>query len=168
MASDDNKTTTCGAAEFADLLFETFVMKRQSSFLGCVAEEDPGVNLEAFEKRKFGLLVSSVMLSFHYNQSPKHIVVVSLRQFVEKVVAHARKIWLEEAVQHELEEASIAYESCISQMLENGKSPLVWTSKMLQGVGVTVSNPATLVMIAHELLENFVGNVEAMKKIVLV
>jgi len=82
----------CDAAEFADLLFEAFAVKRQSNFLGCVIEENPKSNTTGFDRLRFGLLVSAVILSLEFSTSPRQIVSVTTRRLKEKSDLYAKAV----------------------------------------------------------------------------
>ncbi|MEO6752868.1 MAG: hypothetical protein ABIP85_13905 [Chthoniobacteraceae bacterium] len=91
-----------------------------------------------------------------------------MKQFKQKAETYAKELWPDSALESELAEALVTYHSCITQGREKGRPSLIWTSKMLRSVGVTVDNPATLLLIAHELMETFLGFMEIMQSALLV
>ncbi len=153
----------CDAAEFADILFEIFVVKQQPDFLSCVLEENPKVETTGFDRLRFGLLVSAVILSLQFSTSPKEIVSVTARRLTEKADLYAKAVWSDKSFGDQLVMTLGIYHDCVVQTKEKGRPSLVWLSKVLEAVGMVVTNAITLIMVADQLMNNFIGIAGAIK-----
>ena len=76
---------------------------------------------------------------------------------------YAKAVWADESFDEQLLATLAIYKYCIEETMEKRRPSLVRLSEILEGVGMTVINAATLLLVADELMSNFIGVLGAIK-----